>query len=231
MWSSLIASECVMAFLGGIIAFQFFDPTKANQSLDHLVYFTVGWIGVMAVWGCWLLYKLLSGRGFRIWIYPLALVTEDRHGGRLACRWSDMRDLQVDHHHADSGRLLSTDYTITANNGTQFKFSAYGMDVPILWEVHDAIRDQFNRARLAPHLEQVMVGEGLTFGHWRLSSEGLHQGKEVLRWSEIQRIEADEDQLTVARGNGANAWSAHLGAKEKPLAEFLIRELTRLHHG
>jgi hypothetical protein len=72
-----------------------------------------------------------------------------------------------------------------------------------LWEI---IREGTLHWQLPETLRAYQAGHPVAFGDLSVSREGLHNGHEILPWSEVKKVAIDEDTITVVRRGDWLPW-------------------------
>lgn len=182
-------------------------PAKWDDVKGKLPYLALGWVALVAVVLVVGLRARLKYRKMVIQLYPRALLLEFSPGRQMICPWSDVQSVEANRVTQDNARyLLRIDYKITRKDGSSFQFTAAEMGEQQLETLDRHMKEKADRGSVAPLLAQVNSAEGVKFKWLTINRKGMHNGAELLRWSDVKRVEASDGGLLVHRLSGQQPW-------------------------
>jgi hypothetical protein len=150
-------------------------------------------------------------RGLRVLVYPEGLVTV-RRGRVKALFWDEVVVVWRKKTTGAWGWMLngSLVYTLAKPNGEEVHFDD---TLPNLTRLGELVQTETLKVMLPRAREVLRRGEALDFQKVRLSSKGLHNGAETLRWPEVKKIEFGGNQFAVIKKDKWMNWLTALVAE------------------
>lgn len=206
-------------------------PKGLDEAIGNLPYLFVGGVVLLAIAIVVGLRARLKLNRLRILLYPRALVIEISGTPQVVCLWSEIESLQRDAVYYDNTDILArSHYKIIRKDGNSFEFTAAEMEEQQLETLDRLLKEKADRGKVSPILDQVNSADGMKFDWLTINRKGLHNGVELLRWSDVKSVEAGDGGLLIHRLSGQPPWELTPDLQQLDIIATLIRTHANLRN-
>jgi hypothetical protein len=165
-----------------------------------------------------------------VYLFEQGLIQADR-AGAVDIRWDQVESVlqAITHRYQYGVKVASTYiYTIRRIDGYTTRITHFYQDIA---ELGNAIAERVTAVALPRAVDAVRAGQTVTFGDLSLNLSGIAAaGKGAVPWSEIQKVNVYNGQVSVSRQGKWLSWSSQQ-AKDIPNLFVFLALANRLAAG
>lgn len=112
----------------------------------------------------------------------------------------------------------SQNFTVQRNDGATFKFNAILKNVAQLGQ---NIQQAVTQRHMPQAIAAFQGGSAIPFGPLTVTAQGLHNGREILPWNQVQSVDVKQGQVIVKKVGKTFSWASVYISKIPNLMVFL----------
>lgn len=151
-------------------------------------------------------YTPKKGVGVRVLVGPKGLAYLKEAETRIML-WDDVAELRVNPRRTHWGRLstLAATFWLMAKDGSKIMLDE---KINRVVQLGESIQQHVATHQLATAIKQFNSEQLLTFGKLSLDKQGIHRGKSILPWSDVQAVEPRGWYFDIERKGKKLAWAS-----------------------
>jgi hypothetical protein len=201
----------VMAAILGFLSFQMLtSPRNINDVNNSPFVLGVGLLFLLGAIYCFLYPVIYSS--WHVYVYSEGFAFA--RGAKVdAFRWDNVQDIRQ----SITRRYVNGIYT-----GTYYRYTIRGIDsrqvalnnrITNIAKLGSIISDMITRVKLPEMVAAFRAGSTLNFGTLSVNTQGVSNGKELVSWDQIKKIEVNNGIVTVKKEGKWLSWSSVQVAK------------------